>query len=64
MKKICPQIIHKNKIKFNEEEYSLQSIVYHDGNSNSGHYFCHVNVSAIWYQFNDGIVNKNLIIKN
>ncbi|KAL0482126.1 ubiquitin carboxyl-terminal hydrolase [Acrasis kona] len=45
-----------------KREYSLHSILVHDGNANSGHYWAYMRVGEEWYKFND--MNVTLISKD
>ncbi len=52
------RVIHPDKCDENHYIYYLNSVVYHVGNSESGHYFTACKKAGAWYVLNDEAIHK------
>ena len=53
LKDYCDKDLYKENTK-----YRLCGTINHIGNINYGHYYAHIKIDDIWYEFNDSIVKK------
>jgi len=63
-KKNNSEVIMDQKIKINNHDFELRSIVFHMGNTGGGHYISLVNKDSKWFMFNDSNVSEITNIDN